>query len=106
MRKKSKYGIKKLILFLLISIVSGCQPERFTTKNGNVLEVSSLVGMNIFDLDYEYTKGSSETLVGTNNERWIVYFSDIDVTLETKKSTNIVQKANKGRKPKNSVWDE
>lgn len=92
-----------IILFCIISLI-GCESEKFTAANGSIHEVSSLIGMNIFDIGYEYSEGSSETLIGTNNQRWVVYYEDINITFETKKSTNIVQKAKKGKNPKSSVW--
>ena len=87
----------------MISCESG-ESDKFTTANGNVMEISSLIGMNVFDIAYDFSKVHPETLTGTNNKRWVVYYSDIDVTLETLKTTNIVQKATKGKKPKENTW--
>lgn len=95
---------KKLFLLLFIFTIISCESEKFTTADGYEMEVASLIGMDVFDIAYEYSEVGPETLVGTNNQRWVVYYSDIDVTLETDKSTNIVQKATKGKKPKNSTW--
>lgn len=97
-------NFKRLFLLLSIFTIISCESEKFTTADGKVLEVSSLVGMDVFDIAYKYSKVSPETLTGTNNQRWVVYYSDINVTLETNKSTNIVQKARKGKKPKSSTW--
>ena len=96
--------IKKILLLFSIVTILSCESEKFTTANGDVIEVSSLIGMNVFDIAYEYSKVSPETLTGTNNRRWVVYYEDIDVTLETNKSTDIVQKAVKGKKSKSSTW--
>ncbi|MGM1055437.1 MAG: hypothetical protein ACQEWG_06085 [Bacteroidota bacterium] len=96
--------LKKLFFLFSIITVVGCESDKFTTANGNVLEVSSLVGMDVFEIAYEFSNVSPETLTGTNNDRWIVYYNDIDVTLETNKSTNIVHNARKGKKPKESTW--
>jgi hypothetical protein len=95
---------KKLLLMLSIFTIISCESEKFTTANGTEMEVSSLVGMNVFDIAYEYSKVGPETLTGTNNQRWVVYYSDINITLETNKSTNIVQKAKKGKKPKSDTY--
>ncbi|PCI92799.1 MAG: hypothetical protein COB15_17290 [Flavobacteriales bacterium] len=81
-----------------------CEPEQFKTVNGEEMEVSTLVGMNVFDIAYRFSQDTPESLTGTNNERWVVYYKDINVTLETNKSTNTVQKAKKGKKPKSSTW--
>ena len=97
-------NLKKLPLLLSIFLVISCESEKFTTADGTEMEVSFLIGMDVFDIPYEYSKESPETLTGTNNQRWVVYYSDINVTLETNKSTNIVQKADTGRKPKSSTW--
>jgi hypothetical protein len=99
-------NLKKIIFLFCIATIVSCESEKFTTVNGTELEVSSLVGMNVFDIAYEYSKVSPETLTGTNNDRWVVYYKDIGVTLETKKTTNIVQVARKGKKSKKSTWDE
>ena len=96
--------LKKIIFLICIITLMSCESDKFTTANGKVLEVSSLVGMNVFDIAYEYSKDTPETLTGTNNERWVVYYRDINVTLETNKSTNIVKKAKKGKRPKESTW--
>ena len=82
------------------------ESKKFTSKEGKEIEISSLVGMNVFDVATKYSKVSPETLIGTNNERWIVFYSDINVTLETKKATDIVQIAKKGKKPKNSIFEK
>lgn len=95
---------KKLLLIFYIFTLISCESEKFITPDGNAIEVSSLVGMDVFDIDYEYSEVGPETLLGTNNQRWVVYYSDINITLETDKSTNIVQKARKGKKPKSSTW--
>lgn len=95
---------KKLIFLSIFLVLLSCETEKFTTYDGKVFEVSSLVGMNVFDVSVQYSNDSPETLTGTNNERWIVYFKDINVTLETDKSTDIVQNARKGKKPKESTW--
>ncbi|PIB30936.1 hypothetical protein BFP78_13195 [Gaetbulibacter sp. 5U11] len=60
--------------------------------------------MDVFDIAYEFSKVGPETLTGTNNYRWVVYYSDINITLETNKSTNIVQKATKGKRPKSGTY--
>lgn len=97
--------LKSLIFLFCLLTILGCETDtKFTTANGNELELSSLIGMDVFDIAYNYSKVSPETLTGTNNQRWVVYYSDIDVTLETNKSTNIVQNAKKGKKSKSDTW--
>lgn len=92
--------IKKFFFLFCIVTTISCESDKFTTANGEVLAVSSLVGMDVFDIAYEYSNVSPETLNGTNNKKWVVYYEDIDVTLITNKSTNIVQSASKGKNPK------
>jgi hypothetical protein len=96
--------LKKLLLVLSLFAVISCESEKFKTANGTEMEVSSLVGMDVFDIAYDYSKVGPETLTGTNNQRWVVYYSDINITLETNKSTNIVQKARKGKRPKGGTY--
>ena len=97
-------NLKKLLILLSLFTVFSCESEKFTTVDGTEMEVSSLIGMDVFDIIYEYSRESPESLTGTNNNRWVVYLSDIDLTLETDKSTDIVQKVKKGKRPKSSVW--
>ncbi|MCK0115341.1 hypothetical protein [Gelidibacter sp. F63206] len=97
-------NLKKLLLILSFFAIISCESEKFKTANGTEMEVSSLIGMDVFDIAYEYSKVGPETLTGTNNQRWVVYYSDINVTLETNKSTNTVQKASKGKKPKSGTY--
>ena len=97
-------NFKKLYLMILFFAIVSCESEKFKTANGIEMEVSSLIGMNVFDIAYKYCKVGPETLTGTNNQRWVVYYSDINITLETNKSTNIVQKAKKGKKAKSGTY--
>lgn len=97
-------NLQKVIFILCFTKLVSCELEKFTTAHGDILEVSSLVGMDVFDIAYNYSKVSPKTLVGTNNQRWVVYYNDIDITLETEKITNIVQKARKGEKPKSDTY--
>ncbi len=46
-----------------------------------------------------YSKSSPETLEGTNNQNWIVYYKDLDVTFKTLKKTDIIQTAKSGKHP-------
>lgn len=91
------------LLFFIAALVS-CASETFTSVNGEELEVSSLVGRSVFTVASEYSNDGPETLTGTNNDRWVVYYQDIDVTVETNKKTNVVQVATKGRNPKSGTF--
>ena len=46
-----------------------------------------------------YSKSSPETLKGTNNQNWIVYYKDLDVTFKTSKKTDFIQTAKSGKHP-------
>lgn len=98
--KKNIMRLKKIFFLICILTTISCESDKFTTANGDVLAVSTLVGMDVFDIAYEYSEVSPETLNGTNNDRWVVYYEDINVTLVTNKATNIVQSASKGKNPK------
>jgi len=97
--KNPKYETKKKFFLLSILATISCETDNFTTANGEVLEVSSLIGMDVFDIGYDYSEVNPETLNGTNNQRWIVHYREINITLVTDKSTNIVQSATKGKNP-------
>lgn len=62
------------------------------------LNLNECIGKNVIDIVQEHSKASPETLSGTNNEYWIVYYKDIDVTFTVKKKNDIIEKAEKGRK--------
>tara|TARA_R110001592_G_C12684666_1_gene705034 strand:+ start:190 stop:468 length:279 start_codon:yes stop_codon:yes gene_type:complete len=91
--------MKKLIYILILISALGCSSDHFTAANGEDYDVSTLIGMDVFDVAYNYSRKSPETLEGTNNKKWVVYYSDINVTMVTDKQTNIVQKATSGRNP-------
>ncbi|MDO6739432.1 hypothetical protein [Wenyingzhuangia sp. 2_MG-2023] len=87
----------KIIYLITLIYVVSCNNKNFTAANGDKHEVSSLVGKNVFEIVNDYSKTNSETLKGTNNQNWIVYFPDIDITVISNKSTNIVTNAFKGK---------
>lgn len=62
------------------------------------LNLNECIGKNVFDVIRKHSKSSPETLTGTNNEYWIVYYKDIDVTFTVKKKNDIIEKAEKGKK--------
>ena len=62
-------------------------------------DIDNVIGQNIFSVIGNYSKSSPETLDGTNNEYWIVYYSDIDATFKVKKSTDKIQKTMTGKVP-------
>lgn len=100
------YGcIAIIVIAIIVGIFSLNIDNKFTTPSGDTIETSSLVGKNVFDVRHLYSPTNYETLTGTNNYRWVVYFKDINVTVESEKSTNIIYKATKGRKPRKDVWD-
>lgn len=62
------------------------------------LDLNECIGKNVFDIVQKHSKSSPETLTGTSNEYWIVYYKDIDVTFTVKKKNDIIEKAEKGKK--------
>ena len=46
------------------------------------------VGKNLSDIRNDYELGSGETLNGTSNKYWLVYFTDINVTMKILKSSD------------------
>lgn len=99
-KKPLIYTFSFIILLIIIISLTIMNNNEFTTVDGKVLPVESLVGKNVFDIAYEYSADTPQTLKGTNNYIWVVYYRDIDVTLITEKGTDIVLKATKGKKPR------
>lgn len=62
------------------------------------LNLKESIGRNLTDVVQQYSKSNPETLSGTNNEYWIVYYKDIDVTFTVIKESDVIEKAKKGRK--------
>ena len=60
----------------------------------------SAIGKNIFDYTQNNNYGTPETIDGlTDNKYWVVYYRDIDVTLVSLKSSDIIIDACFGREP-------
>jgi len=49
--------------------------------------ISDVAGKDIFYIAGNYSKSFAETLDGTNNKEWIVYYNDINVIFKVDKST-------------------
>ena len=61
--------------------------------------IKKSIGENVFYIKNTYSKSTPETLDGTNNQNWIVYYKDLDVTFKISKKTNIIQNAKSGKHP-------
>ena len=60
----------------------------------------SAIGKNIFDYTQNNNYGTPETIDGlTDNKYWVVYYRDVDVTLVSLKSNDVIQDACFGYKP-------
>ena len=46
-----------------------------------------VIGKNIFDTRFNNNYGSPETLSGTDNNTWVTYYTDVDITLVSDKKT-------------------
>ncbi|MDC3390257.1 hypothetical protein OAX32_01975 [Flavobacteriales bacterium] len=58
------------------------------------------IGKNIFDYTQNNNYGLPETIVGlTDNKYWVVYYRDVDVTLVSLKSNDVIKDACFGYKP-------
>ena len=62
-------------------------------------DINNVIGKNIFTIAGDYSKSLPVTLDGTNNEYWIVFYEDIDITFKVEKSIDRIQKAKKGKIP-------
>ncbi len=68
----------------------------------SALDIQSLVGVEYVypqSLNFIENYGQPETLAGTNNSRWVAYFSKGDFTIVTDKRTNVIQTVVRGRTP-------
>lgn len=52
------------------------------------IDISEVIGQDIFSVARNYSKSFAETLEGTNRDIWIVYYKDINVIFRVNKSTN------------------
>lgn len=68
-----------------------------TNKQDSIINVC--YQQNIFDIVQSSSKSSPTTLEGTNNDYWIVYYEDIDITFKTTKSNDLIIKVKKGKNP-------
>lgn len=68
-------------------------------RTTNVFDPKTVIGENIFNVKAQFSKSSPQTLEGTNNDYWIVYYEDINFTFKVKKSTDMIQEVRKGKKP-------
>ena len=90
--------LNSLVLICITRLIS-CQPETFKSKSGEEIELSSVEGKDIFEVTQKHSEKAPETLEGTSIDTWIVYYSDINVTFETNKSTNEILSATLGKNP-------
>ena len=87
-----KDGLFSTAISIMPSIESNSLPEfKF--------DINKIIGQNIFTMSGNYSKSSPETLDGTNNEYWIVYYEDINVTFKVKKQSDKIQTAKEGKIP-------
>ena len=56
-----------------------------------------MIGKNIFDVRINDNYGNPETLSGTDNNMWITYYSDVDITLVSDKKTEKIINACVGK---------
>lgn len=56
-----------------------------------------VIGKNIFDVRINDNYGNPETLSGTDNNMWITYYSDVDITLVSDKKTEKIINACVGK---------
>ncbi len=61
--------------------------------------VRKSIGENVFSIANTYSKSSPKTLEGTNNQNWIVYYEDLNVTFKVSKKTDFIQSAKSGKHP-------
>jgi hypothetical protein len=89
--QKQRRGLFILIFMILISsgyIVNYCDKSDYEYLIGQTVPYDDLP-------DY----GNLETLMGTNNQRWVVYFDQANFTMISDKKTEIILDIKKGRQP-------
>ena len=69
------------------------------SKSSMELDIKKVLDENIYTIIGNYSKSAPKTLNGTNNDYWIVYYADIDVTFKVDKKTNKIKDAKKGEVP-------
>lgn len=69
------------------------------TKKTATFDKNACLGRNIFDVRNEFSKSNPETLTGTNNQYWIVYYADLNCTFKVQKSADKILKVTEGRVP-------
>lgn len=60
-------------------------------------EIEKTIGQDVFFVRGNYSKSSPETLEGTNNDYWIVYYEDINTTFKVSKKTFKIENAVLGK---------
>lgn len=63
------------------------------TNAKSKFDINKVLGLNIFTVTGIFSQSNPKTLDGTNNDYWIVYYSDLDTTFKVKKSTMEIKKA-------------
>jgi hypothetical protein len=98
-------NILLIVSILIILFTTSCISEKKETKQNETEEVSidknekeiyyrteglreQFVGKNLSDVRNDYELGSSETLNGTSNKYWLVYFTDLNITMKVVKSSD------------------
>ena len=104
-KARNSIGINKnwLILVALVLVV-----VYFNSSDDSGISSGSSYSHNLVGKSIPYHRfeefGKLETLTGTNNERWVVYFGRANFTMITNKQTDKVVKIKSGRKPFNHAW--
>lgn len=107
--------LKKTLIVLFISLsVMSCgenttqektklSPEQEIAKKADQ-EKYNMLANKYYGKKIPYSEfdiiGQPETLTGTNNQYWVVYFPKGDFTLVSEKKTDIVKTVYTGRNPK------
>lgn len=81
----------------MFTIALNITPGQETELPGFTAEES--IGENVFFIARTYSKSIPETLTGSNNQYWIVYYEDLDVSFKVVKSTDVIINAKPGRHP-------
>ncbi|GET31575.1 hypothetical protein PbJCM13498_04380 [Prolixibacter bellariivorans] len=81
----------------LFTTAKSIMPDK---KSKPKFDINKSIGQNVFTVRGNYSKSLPETLDGTDNNYWIVYFKDLNVTFKVEKKTDRIIKGREGKVPK------
>jgi len=96
----------KRIIFIVVIVIStlflaSCSKQKKLSEKDKSEQIfkDKYIGKNVFSVvGRGISSAKPETLKGTNNKHWFVYYKNIDATFIVEKKTDIILNAAQGRK--------